>query len=290
MNTLPVVQTFFGKPVRFFKAEFQVEMNHHNGGSFIENPTEMGSRNGTPSVKNITETHPRNGDASIGFFTLETWAISLPDYCRAIGYPVKKIFDLIQRSKEVFDGFYRQEIIPDTLGRRQKSILIAVEMCDMLTAKLHTSRIKDPKTRAAVIQFQRWVILMFGLIRRGRLRPVRWIQGKEAPPEYLAVLSLPSGRETRKAVLILAEKNNITEQQVYRRIQKLTGTNIITVKGKPRRTRSDKGSYRNSSEYQQVLEYRQTHTQAMGAEIKRALDLSVSAARINGWIRDMFIH
>ena len=274
MNTLPVVQTFFGKPVRFFKAEFQVE-NHRYGGTSIENASE--------------ERHHHDASPRINF-TLETWAIPLPDYASAIGYPARVIRRMIHLNNDIFDGFYRHETIYDAQAHRQRTILMAVEMCDMLTARLQASRIKDPETRAAVIRFQRWVIMMFGLIRRRRLRPVRWIQGKEAPPEYLAVLSLPSGRETRKAVLILAQKNNITEQQVYRRIQKLTGTNIITVKGKPRRTRSDKGSYRNSSEYQQVLEYRQTHPQAMGAEIKRALDLSVSAARINGWIRDMFIH
>lgn len=275
MDILPVVQNFFGKPVRFFKAEFQVETHHRYGGTSIENQT---------------ETHSCYTNASYANFTLETWAIPLPDYSQAIGYPTAQIFDLIKRNKETFAGFYRQETIPDALGRRQNTILMAVEMCDMITAKLHTSRIKNPETRAAVIQFQRWVILMFGLIRRGRLRPIRWIQSKEAPPEYFAVLSLPSGRETRRAVLALAKKDNITEQQVYRRIQKFTGTNMITAKGMPRRHRSDKGLYRSSSEYQQVLEYRQVHPKAMGAEIRNALGLRVSAGRINYWIRNSFVH
>lgn len=62
MNTLPVVQNFFGKPVRFFKAEFQVETHHHN--------------DAFPMEKTIEENH-RNGGSPLEKFTLETWSMSV---------------------------------------------------------------------------------------------------------------------------------------------------------------------------------------------------------------------
>jgi hypothetical protein len=77
MDTLPVVQNFFGKPVRFFKADFWVEE------------------------------HCRNDNAPPMNFMLETWAIPLPDYAKAIGYGVEHIWRIIQRSDETFAGFYR---------------------------------------------------------------------------------------------------------------------------------------------------------------------------------------
>ncbi|HPL64825.1 MAG TPA: hypothetical protein PK587_13765 [Syntrophales bacterium] len=268
MDTLPVIQTFFGKPVRFFKTEFEVEEHSHNGNA--------------PHMN----------------FVLETWAMPLPDYSRAIGYPIPKIFVLIQRSKEVFDGFYRYESIYDAQGHRQRTIIMAIEMCDMLTAKLHTSRIKDPATRAAVIKFQRWTIHMFCLIRRGKLRPVRF-QGAEIPADYLTILSLPPGRETRKAVVALAQKENLSEQQIYRRCQKLTSENMRTRKGEPRRARSDKGEYRTKPEYLAVKTFIAEHPEYLGngnrhkqnlqKEIRGILGLSISEGTINRWIREAAI-
>lgn len=272
----PIIQNFFGKPVRFFKADFRVEMNHRNGGAPIENMTEMGSRNGTPCAMK---------------FTLETWAIPLPDYCRAIGYPEPKIRDMLKRNKEAFEDFYKAELVHDSLGRLQSTILMAVEICDMITARLQASRIKDPATRSAVIRFQRWVIMMFGLIRRGKLRPARWPKERDVPANYLALCSLPSGRDLKEAVLALAKQEERHPATIYRRLQKFTGENTTTRKGVPRRTRSEAGSHRQRPEYQMVLDYKREHPKAGGTEIRQACNLSASASRINAWMREgMSIH
>jgi len=50
----PIIQNFFGKPVRFFKADFRIEEHSR-----------------------YTNAPPMN-------FMLETWAIPLPDYSQAI--------------------------------------------------------------------------------------------------------------------------------------------------------------------------------------------------------------
>lgn len=252
----PVIQNFFGKPVRFFKADFEVE---------------MGCRYDTPSMQ---------------IFQLESVAVPLPDYANAIGYGEEHIRKIIQRSQDVFEGFYRTERITDALGRLQPTVLMAVEMCDMLTAKLHTSRIKDPETRAAVIRFQRWVIMMFGLIRRGKLRPARWPKGRDIPSDYLALCSIPTGRDLAAAVADLARQENRSETTIYRRLQKMTGENVTTRKGVPRKTRSEAGSHRKRPEYQMALDYKREHPKAGGAVIRQACGLSVSADRINAWLRE----
>jgi len=267
----PVIQNFFGKPVRFFKADFWVEEHSHNGNAPIENSIEE---------------HCRYDNAPPLNFMLETWAIPLPDYAKAIGYGVEHIWRIIQRSDETFSGFYRHETIYDAQAHRQRTTIMAVEMCDMLTAKLHTSRIKDPETRAAVIRFQRWVIMMFGLIRRGKLRPARWPKDYNAPSSYLTLCSIPSGRDLAEAVAALAKEEKRSETTIYRRLQKMTGENVTTRKGVPRRTRSEAGSHRQRSEYQQALEYKRTHPKAGGAEIRQACGLSVSASRVNAWLRE----
>lgn len=255
MNTLPVIQNFFGKPVRFFKTEF------------------------TPDL------YPRYGDTGSQKTLLKTWAIPLPDYCDAIGYPVKKIFDMIQRNRDVFDGFYRHELILDRFGGQQRrTILVAIEMCDGLNMKLHTTRIKDPAVRESVTRFQRFMIYAFHLLRTGRLRGVRWNLSKDVPAEVLAILSLPSGREHKQSVLEYAKQEGICLGNAYRRLKSIRGSNIITKKGKPKENRSNKGSTHYPEERQKAITYKAEHLRAMGKEIKEAMSLTVSSNTVNRWI------
>lgn len=218
MNSLPIIQTFFDTPVRFFKAEFAIEMR---------------SRHGVPIL-------------------IETYAVPFPDFCRAVSYREDKIRALINRSNEVFKPFYKIELIPDALGRLQKTIVMAQEMCDMLMIKIEPSRIKDVEKRTMIIDFQKWVMYAFHLIRTGRLRPARWNPGENFSSDYLGLLSLPPGRETKKAVLELVEKESKSYQTIYRRLQKVRGSNAITGKGLPKKTRSDKGRYCSTPEFKTV--------------------------------------
>ena len=216
MNQLPIIQTFFGKPVRFFKVIFEVSMT----------PCYRGDMNHC------------NGGASPAQFILKTWGIPLPDYANAVGYNIRTIDKMIRGNKDLFAPFYRLEVLPDSLGRLQKTILIAHGMCDMITARLTASRIKDPDTREMVIDFQRWMIFAFEAIRTGKLRPVRWHKGLDVSPEYMRILSLPPGTATMNAVKELAAVEKRSIQQIYRRLKVVRGTNAITHKGTPKKSPS----------------------------------------------------
>lgn len=254
MNTLPIIQNFFGRPVRFFRAEFMPELDCHNG---------------SPGLNK---------------YLLKTWAIPLPDYAEAIGYGDESILKIIQRNKEVFEGFYTYESIPDrTTGQRRRTLLMAIEMCDGLNMKLHTSRIKDPSVREMVIRFQRWVLFAFHLLRTGKVRPVRWCLDREIPPEYLEALGMPSGRQRRKLIKEIAGREGKSEQQIYRRLQKLSGANTVTRKGRPKRSPSHKGAYKKSLDYQSVLF---AYTQWPGMAKKDIARVTgVSYGKVCRWLR-----
>jgi len=51
MNQLPIIQTFFNKPVRFFKASFEVEMHRHHDGASGQKSTEMRHLDILPALK-----------------------------------------------------------------------------------------------------------------------------------------------------------------------------------------------------------------------------------------------
>lgn len=219
MNTLPIIQTFFDKPVRFFKAEIAVSWGGY------DNP---------PSI-------------------MQTWGIPFPDFCEAIGHDEKNLKRKIKLDDAVYKELYWTETIWDrTNSQRRRTALMAYEMCQMIIAKLETSRIKDPAIREMITRFQRWVIFAFHLIRTGKLRGVRWNMGKDIPSEFLRILSLPSGSETHKAVLEQAQKEGKCEQRVYKKLQQVRGSNSITSKGIPKKSPSTKGAYRNTLEFKTV--------------------------------------
>jgi hypothetical protein len=223
MNTLPIIQTFFNKPVRFFKTDFWPELCH------------------------------RYGDKDTRKYLLETWAIPLIDFAEAVDYPRQKIHEIINRNIESFQDYFKTESIVDRGGTKKRAtLLLALEMCDALTMRLQASRIQDPVARERVIHFQRWVPIAFHIIRTGKLRGVRWNIGQDIPKEMLQILSLPPGRETHEAVKEMAEKENKSEQQIYRRLQQTRGSNAITRKGIPKKERFTKGAYRNTPEFKTV--------------------------------------
>lgn len=279
MESLPIIQSFLDRPVRFFKARFEIEMRCHN------------------DTQSSSDLYPRYGGTGMQQTILQTWAIPLPDYSRAIGYPDKKIFEMIKRNKDVFDGFYRTELILDRSGgQRRNTILMAVEMCDGLNMKLHTTRIKDPGVREFVVRFQRWVLLAFHALRTGKLRPSYWRPKGDVLDEYERVLLLPMGRETSRAVKALAEKDGRSLQQEYRRLQKIRGSNALTSKGKPRKSPSFKGTTRYPEERAKVMTFITEHPEYLGhgnrfkdhqkKEIHKILGLQVSCARMCAWIRE----
>lgn len=221
MENRPIVQNFLGKPIRFYKTKFRLEIRGHNA---TQSEAEMRCCNVTSS------THS---------FTLETLAIPFPDFCSALGYAEEAVRRIIDNSRDVFDGFYRHEIITDALGRNQKTIILSQEMVDGLVFKLSTSRIKDPLIRSRVIEFQRWVVITIGLIRRGKLKMTHDLATSfSCPPDYQNLLMLPSGRDLKRAVGMVADKEGVSAETVYRKLRRLRGSNVINARGVPRKQRA----------------------------------------------------
>lgn len=220
MDTRPIIQSFFGTPVRFYKTTFEVEMRSRN----MTSRAKIGSRYVTQSLDK---------------FTVETIAIPLPDFCSALGLKEHGLRQMIRLSEETFKDLYRTEQIPDALGRMRKTIILSQEMVDGLVFKLHTSRIKDPNTRVQVVDFQRWIMLTVGLIRRGKFKVTRDLAGafKQAPPEYRDLLSLPSGRDLARMVHIQASAEGIRPETVYRKLRLIRGGNVVKESGEPRKKR-----------------------------------------------------
>jgi hypothetical protein len=100
---------------------------------------------------------------------------------------------------------------------------------------------------------------------------------------------MPDGSARYAAVAKEAQRSGRSLQTVYRNVdmvRRALGLQCITRKGVPRRTRSEAGSHRKRPEYQQAMDYRREHPKAGGAEIRQACGLTVSASRVNNWLRE----
>ena len=238
---LAIIQSFLDRPVRFFKTNFEVDLRHHNDATGQkledhndppgqpENGTEMGGHDAPP--------------ISGRKFSFETWAIPLEDYAAAVGYQGTLIRRMIRLNIDSFRDFFQIEAVLDrTAAQRRKTILMAVEMCETLTMRLQASRIRDAEIRARVIRFQRWVPIVFHMIRTRKLRPVRWNKGIDLDSKYLPLLSIPSGRAHSERIGELAQAEGKSRQTIYRHLKAVRGTNIITGRGVPRKTRIRKAA------------------------------------------------
>jgi len=136
------------------------------------------------------------------------------------------------------------------------------------------------------IQYKIAVAHLVRALINGDLKPSKWSLKGDLVSAARQILSLPEGRKRRGLVRDLAGRESLSLQQTYRRIVMATGERLKTKAGQPRRPRADKGAHRSRPEYQQALDYKHGHPKAAGAEIRAALGLSVSASRINAWIRE----
>jgi hypothetical protein len=260
---VPIIQDFLGTPMRFFETSFHIDLTPPIGGHYDP------------------QSYPP--------YEMKTWAIPRSDFCRAIGIDETDIRRMINLSHEVFKPLYVKKSIPDALGRYRPTVLMAREMCMLILARLHTSRIKDQDIRQTIISFQRWVMIMFNEIGKGRFRPARFLKPDEARTAYLAG-ALGSGRaETYRAVSDLAAEEKRSPKTIYRRLQLVRGSNAITREEGRGDIGSDKGKKKHGLDYQLVMAYLFDHTRAKGREIKTALGLKTSACRINAWIREYFL-
>jgi hypothetical protein len=208
MDSRQVIQCFRGKPVRFFRATFETEIN------------------------------PQSESVSRQKLKIQTYAVPLIDLCNATGCDKALVMRHFEALKETYHGLFTNETLPDTTGKSQPSILMAYEMVIGVASSLITSRIND-LSRARVIDFQRWVLQIISLIRRRKLQfftnPYNVF--KNAPAVYIEMLQMVSGAHLSRKVTIQAETEGITREQIYRRLHQMRGGNVITTKGVPRKMR-----------------------------------------------------
>ena len=200
-----IIQNFLGTPVRFFKVDFEInlEVEILSGRKF-----------------------------------LQAWVIPLADIALAVNYPPSLIRRMIQLNLKFFVDFYKVDFVTDNHGRHQSIIFIPIEMLSAFIMEMQASRTKNPKTRERARHFQRWAMIVLHMIRTRKLMPVRWIRSVDINSKYIPLLFVPSGREHQKRVVQLAKEENKSIQTIYRHLVFLRGSNIITSKGIPKRSRS----------------------------------------------------
>ena len=116
----------------------------------------------------------------------------------------------------------------------------------------------------------------------GKLVPSKWSK-KGDFAAFEQILSAPPNFKRKGLLADLAERDDISLSSAYRLVSK--AGRLLTRSGKPRKTRSEKDSYKSTAEYRAVLEHRLKNPGSGGKEIKSALGIAVSSATINRWLR-----
>lgn len=136
------------------------------------------------------------------------------------------------------------------------------------------------------IQYKIAVANLVWAMVNGKLKPSKWSKKGDLVSAARQILSLPEGRKRRELIIDLSRREGCSLQHTYRRMYMATGERLKTRKGKPRKMRSNAGSYRLRPEYQRVIDYKKQYPDAMGADIKRSLGIDISTSRINSWLRE----
>ncbi len=170
----------------------------------------------------------------------------------------------------------------DERAKGQYEREVEVEVFDPIGLQLIIFESKQPKAKAYKIAVAHLVYAFM----TGDLKPSKWSQRGDLVSAAKQILSLPEGRKRKQMIVDLAEREGLSLQQTYRKITMATGERLKGKTGKPRKTRSTKGSYKTRPEYIQVMTYLKAHPTAKGAEIKKVLNPPVTTPRINAWLRE----
>lgn len=171
----------------------------------------------------------------------------------------------------------------DELPKSQYERELEVEVFDPIGLQLIIFESNQPKAKLYKIAAAHLVYAFM----TGDLKPSKWSQRGDLVSAARQILSLPEGRKRGQMIVDLAEREGLSVQQMYRRITMVTGERLKGKTGKPRKSRSTKGSHKTRPEYIQVINYIKTHPTAKGAEIKKVLNPPVSTPRVNAWLREL---
>jgi len=139
--------------------------------------------------------------------------------------------------------------------------------------------------RPKAIQYKIAVANLVWALMNGEIKPSKWSQKDDLVSAARQILSLPQGQKRGTLVRDLAERDGVSLQTAYRRVNKATGQRLKTAKGRPI-CRKDRGSTRYPAEKAKVLVYIKEHPGVGGKRIKKFLGLTVSDSRITTWIRE----
>ena len=135
---------------------------------------------------------------------------------------------------------------------------------------------RQPKARAYKVAVAH---LVYALMTGG-IKPSKWSQKDDLVSAARQILSLPEGRKRGALVRDLAERDGVSFQTAYARINRVAGRRLRAG------VRSDKGSTKYPEDRARVSAYVKEHPGARGLEISQALcGLSVSRSRLDDWTK-----
>lgn len=212
------------------------------------------------------------------------WQAGKPYFsARAIGEfleysePVRDINRIVRRNPHIDDPRWSVVAkLATTDGKKYDTRLY-----DPIGLQLIMFKSNQPKA----IQYQVAAAHLIVAYMNGELKPSKWSQKNDLLSAAQQILSLPQGPARATLVKDLAERDGVCFQTAYRRVNLATGQRLKTKDGHVIK-RKDAGSTKYPEEKAQVLAYKQAHPNAQGAEIKKALGLTLDRNHISRWLRE----
>jgi transposase len=160
--------------------------------------------------------------------------------------------------------------------------------------KKYDTRLYDPiglqliifeSRQPKAIQFKVAVAHLVCAYAKGDLKPSKWSLKDDLVSASRQILSLGQGYKRAALVRDLAERDGVSIQTAYRRIERATGERLKTTNGTVIK-RKTAGFTKYPTEKAEVLAYAKTNPEAQGAQIKAVLGLPLHRNQICRWLRE----
>lgn len=191
-----------------------------------------------------------------------------------LGYkqPRSAIKHIIDRNPHIEDDRWSVVVnLATTDGKKYDT-----RVYDPIGFQLIVFRSNQPKA----IQYQIAVANLAWAFMNGQLKPSKWTQMGDLVSAGRQIHSMKPCFERGEMMRDLADREECSTSTIYRRIQRATGKRLR------KNVRTDRGRSRYPNEKATVLAYASEHPESRGAEIRKIFNLTVSANRINFWLRD----
>jgi hypothetical protein len=215
------------------------------------------------------------------------WIDGVPFFTRrAIGefleykHPNQAIEFIIKRNSHIDDPRWSTVIKLNTV-EGDREVTRSVKTYNPIGLQLIIFESRQKKA----IQYKIAVANLVWALMNGQLKPSKWSQNDDLVSAARQILSLPQGEKRAALVRDLAERDGVSLQTAYLRVQRATGKRLKTTKGRPI-CRKDKGSTRYPDEKEKVINYFHAHPGATGKTIHKILGITASYSRLVTWIRE----